>query len=358
MQNFLEKILEYLTIVQNSFSIIVVTWNSLDHLKRFLPFVDATDYSDVEIIIANNASNDGTVQWIEENYPTCKIVTYDRNYGYAAGNNRAVKYATGEILVFLNNDVQTEPNWLDGLDKVFRDPSVGIAQPKLRSVEEPDYFEYAGAAGGFIDRMGYPFCRGRLIQNVEKDEGQYDESTEIFWASGAAFAIRKELFIESGGFDEDFEFHMEEIDLCWRCLKFGHKIRYVPNSVVYHLGGGSLAHGEPRKVFYNYRNNLLMLLKNLDRFVIPKIFFRLILDGISGIRSILKGNPKETWAIIRAHFSFYGLIPKTLKKRKALAKTTIFPTPQSLVMSQLLIVEYFIKGKKTFKELEFSLIDK
>jgi GT2 family glycosyltransferase len=295
--------------VQHSFSIIIVTWNALEHLKRFIPSVAATDYSDFEIIIANNASEDSTADWIKTNYPECKVITYDRNYGYAAGNNRAVKYASGEILVFLNNDVKTEPDWLNALDKVFRDSSVGIAQPKLRSVSEPNHFEYAGAAGGYIDWMGYPFCRGRLMDKVEKDKGQYDETSEIFWASGAAFAIRKELFKKVGGFDEDFEFHMEEIDLCWRCLKVGHKIKYVSNSTVFHLGGGSLAHGSARKVFYNYRNNLLMLLKNLDQFIIPKIFFRLILDGISGVRSLLKGKPAETWAIIRAHFSFYGMIP-------------------------------------------------
>lgn len=357
MQNFLINFSDYFYAVQHSFSIIIVTWNALEYLQRFLPSVAATDYSDFEIIIANNASSDGTVHWIEKNYPGCKIVTYDRNYGYAAGNNRAVKYASGEILVFLNNDVQADPDWLNGLSNVFRDPSVGIAQPKLRSVEKSDHFEYAGAAGGYIDWMGYPFCRGRLMDHVEQDQGQYDEGSEIFWASGAAFAIRRDLFVETGGFDEDFEFHMEEIDLCWRCLKRGKKIRYVPGSVVYHLGGGSMLHGSPRKVFYNYRNNLLMLLKNLDQFVIPKIFFRLILDGISGVRSLFKGNPGETWAIIKAHFSFYGMVPRTLSKRKSLKKSPITPTPKFLVMKKLLIIEYFLRDKKTFDDLEFSPTD-
>ncbi|NBC04351.1 MAG: glycosyltransferase [Bacteroidetes bacterium] len=343
--------------MQHSFSIIIVTWNALEHLQRFLPSVAATDYSDFEIIIANNASEDGTTEWVEENYPDCKVVTYDRNYGYAAGNNRAVKYASGEILVFLNNDVKTEPHWLDSFDNVFQDHSVGIAQPKLRSVEKPEYFEYAGAAGGYIDWMGYPFCRGRLMDLVEKDEGQYNERSDIFWATGAAFAIRKELFQKAGGFDEDFEFHMEEIDLCWRCLKFGHKIKYVPKSTVYHLGGGSLAHGSPRKVFYNYRNNLLMLLKNLDRLIVPKIFFRLILDGISGIRSLLKGKPAETLAIIRAHFSFYGMIPTTLSKRTELKKISTTQTPKNLVLKRLLIMEYFVKGKKKFSELDVANIN-
>lgn len=341
--------------MKHSFSIIIVTWNALDHLRKFLPSVAATKHSDFEIIIANNASDDGTLHWLEEKYPECKVVTYDRNYGYAAGNNRAVKYASGEIIIFLNNDVKTEPDWLEGLDSVFQDSSVGIAQPKLRSVEQADHFEYAGAAGGFIDSMGYTFCRGRLMDTTEQDRGQYDESSEIFWASGAAFAIRKNLFTELGGFDEDFEFHMEEIDLCWRSLKYGRNIRYVPSSVVYHLGGGSLPHGSPRKVFYNYRNSLLMLLKNLDHSVISKIFLRLILDGISGIRSLLQGKPAETWAIIRAHFSFYGMIQKTLSKRKAIKKLSIIDTPTHLVMNRWLITEYFLRGKRKFSELDFSL---
>lgn len=354
MQNFLNKFSDYFHIVQHSFSIIIVTWNALHHLQKFLPSVVQSDYPDLEIIIANNASEDSSVEWIEEHYSQCKVVTYDKNYGYAAGNNRAVKYAKGDILVFLNNDVQTETDWLTHLNDVFQDETVGVAQPKIRSVKEPDYFEYAGAAGGYIDWMGYPFCRGRMMDHIEKDEGQYDEGSDIFWASGAAFAIRKELFQKTGGFDEDFEFHMEEIDLCWRCLKLGQKIRYVPESIVYHLGGGSLPHSSPRKVFYNYRNSLIMLLKNLDRFVIPKLFFRLILDGISGGRSLLKVNPSETWAIIKAHFSFYGMIANTVNKRREQKQVSKNPTPKNLILARLLIIEYFLKGKKRFDELDFT----
>lgn len=342
------------TIVQHSFSIIIVTWNALRHLQRFLPSVAETGYPDFEILIANNASTDQTVTWIREHYPECRVITFDKNYGYAAGNNRAVKYANGDILVFLNNDVQTDPNWLAHLNKTFEDQSVGIAQPKLLSFEKPDFFEYAGAAGGYIDWLGYPFCRGRLFDHIEKDEGQYEHEADIFWASGAAFAIRKELFLNAGGFDEDFGFHMEEIDLCWRSLKTGNRIRYVPKSVVYHLGGGSLPHGSSRKVYYNYRNSLVMLLKNLERFVIPKIFFRLILDGISGTRLLLQGKPAETWAIIKAHFSFYGMIPGTLKKRRKLKQISKNPIPKNLILGRLLISEYFLKGKNTFAELDFT----
>lgn len=340
--------------MQHSFSIIIVTWNALHHLKKYLPSVVKSDYEEFEIIIANNASEDSTVEWIEEFYPQCKIVTYERNFGYAAGNNRAVKYAKGDILVFLNNDAKTDIHWLTHLNSAFQDKSTGAVQPKILSLADPEYFEYAGACGGYMDWMGYPFCRGRIMNHVEKDEGQYDENSSIFWASGAALAIRKDVFMEAGGFDENFEFHMEEIDLCWRCLKLGKKIQSAPKSVVFHLGGGSLPHSSPRKVFYNYRNSLVMLLKNLDRFVIPKLFFRLLLDGISGLRSLLQGKPAETWAIIRGHFSFYGMISQTLKKRNELKQVSKNPTPENLILSRLLIIEYFLKGKKRFDELNFK----
>nr|WP_255695664.1 glycosyltransferase family 2 protein [Rhodohalobacter sp. 614A] len=350
MANFLD----YFYTVQHSFSIIIVTWNALHHLQKFLPSVVESKYNNFEIIIANNASEDSTVDWIKNHYPNCRIVTFEDNYGYAGGNNRAVEHAKGDILVFLNNDAKPDTDWLIYLNEAFSKESVGVVQPKILSCEKPDYFEYAGAGGGYMDWMGYPFCRGRIMDHVEKDEGQYDEPTEIFWASGAAFAIRKELFLKTGGFDEDFEFHMEEIDLCWRCLRLGQKIEYAPKSVVYHLGGGSLAHGSPRKVFYNYRNSLAMLLKNLDRFVIPKLFFRLVLDGISGLRSLLIGKPAETLAIIQAHFSFYGKIPQTLRKRNKLRQISREPIPEYLILNRLLIIEYFLKGKKTFNELDFN----
>ncbi len=337
-----------------TYSIIIVTWNALEHIQRFLPSVTESDHPSFEIIISDNASEDKTSEWVEENYPTCRIVKLDKNYGYCGGNNRAAKYAQGEILIFLNNDAKTEPNWLNGLDESFEKPDVGIVQPKIKSVEEPDYFEYAGAAGGYIDKMGYPFCRGRIFDQVEKDNGQYDTASEIFWASGAAIAIRKDLFDTLGGFDEDFEFHMEEIDLCWRAHKLGVKVEYQPKSTIYHLGGGSLPMGNPRKVFYNYRNNLTMMTKNLDHNPIIKIFGRLCLDGIAGLKSLVSGSPKETLAIIRAHFSFYGQLRNTLEKRNQIKSITKSSTPENLVYNNLIIVDYFLKKRRTFSELKFK----
>ncbi|PWN07013.1 glycosyltransferase family 2 protein [Rhodohalobacter mucosus] len=334
------------------FSIIIVTWNALDHLRHFLPSVAATSYPDFEIVIADNASTDESSEWIRENIPGIKIATLDQNYGYCGGNNRAVKYADGDILIFLNNDVRVEPDWLHPLARTFNDKSIGVAQPKMLSATEPDKFEYAGAAGGMIDKLGYPFCKGRIFDVVEKDTGQYDEPDEIFWASGAAFAVRKDLFLELGGFDEDFEFHMEEIDFCWRAHKMGNRVMSQPESVVYHLGGGSLPMGSPRKVYYNYRNSLIMLTKNLDSFMVPKILFRLILDGLAGIRSLFLGRPAETWAIIRAHFAYYARLGKTLKKRKHQLYSEYHPTPQHLVYQKLIVVQALLFGKKTYPELD------
>jgi GT2 family glycosyltransferase len=332
------------------FSIIIVTWNALDHLKRFLPDVAGTDHPSYEILIADNASSDGSAEWIAREYPDIRIATFDRNFGYCGGNNRGAARARGEILIFLNNDAKPDPDWLTPLEKAFSDPQTGIVQPKIRSVDEPGHFEYAGAAGGFIDAMGYPFCRGRIFDTVEEDRGQYDRPSEIFWASGAALAIRRELFERAGGFDEDFEFHMEEIDLCWRCHKLGFKVMYEPQSVAWHLGGGSLPMGNPRKVFYNYRNNLTMMAKNLDRFPLFRIFGRLVLDGVAGIRALLSGKPSDTLAIIRAHFSFYAHLPSTLKKRRQLKKEAQNQTPMHLVYSRWIIADYFLRGKRTFRE--------
>jgi len=339
--------------MSHTFSIIIVTWNGLRHLKQFLPSVTETNYPNFEIIIADNHSNDGTAEWLNSNYPECRVVTFDRNYGYCGGNNRAVPYTSGDILLFLNNDAQVDPNWLTPLNSLFsKDPKAAILQPKILSHKNPEYFEYAGAAGGMIDRLGYPFCRGRLFDHVEADNGQFDDQAEIFWASGAAFAVRKEIFNELGGFDEDFEFHMEEIDLCWRAWNCGYKTRFQHQSVVYHLGGGSLPMNSPRKVYYNYRNSLLMLTKNLPSNLFFSIVLRLCLDGVAGIKFLLEGRPRSTVAIIRAHFAFYKQIASALKQRK---KNSLNPPSQqnnlAPVYPKLVILDVFWHGVKTFKQL-------
>src|SRR5690625_117108 len=338
------------------FSIIIITWNGIRLLKEFLPSVIASEYANFEIIVADNHSDDETVAWVREYAPEVKVVELDRNYGYAGGNNRAAAAATGDILLFLNNDVAVTKKWLAPLSDTFRNGVADIVQPKLRSWRDPDYFEYAGACGGDIDRLGFPFCRGRLFDTVEKDMGQYDQQVPLLWATGAAFAIRREVFLDLGGFDEEVEFHMEEIDLCWRAQKAGYRCTIQPESVVYHLGGGSLAKSNPRKTYYNYRNSLLMLVKNCSGNLFFTLFTRLSMDGISGIRSLLTGKPGETLAILRSHISFYAMLGPALKKREAIRQKQGGQEGEvnSLIYPGLIAVDYFLKGKRTFSSLGFS----
>ncbi len=336
-----------------SFSIIIVSWNALHHLKNYLPSVAATEYPNYEIIIADNASSDGSKEWVRANYPDIKIAELDKNYGYCGGNNRAVLHAQGDILLFLNNDVRVQPNWLDGLGKCFgKDPKIAAVQPKMLSDEKPDFFEYAGAAGGYLDKYGYPFCRGRIFDNVEKDEDQYNNAKDILWASGAALAIRKDIFQESGGFDEDFEFHMEEIDLCWRLWNSGYKIRFCPGSTVYHLGGGSMAMDSPRKVYYNYRNNLRMIWKNSSSSSLSwRFLIRYGLDIIAAFRSLISGEWNTVKAIARAHFDFWKSFPATHEKRAYLQDQREIDDDPDTILPVNIIWEYFGKGKQTFREL-------
>lgn len=334
-------------------SVIIVSWNALEHLKTFLPSVMHTEYEPFEVILADNASTDGSASWVEEHYPGVAIERLDKNYGYCGGNNRAAAQADGEILLFLNNDVKVDPGWLGPIAKQFEDDeTVGAVQPKMLDYSHPNRFEYAGAAGGFIDRYGYPFCRGRIFNAIEEDFGQYDQPSPIFWASGAALAIRSSLFERYGGFDETFEFHMEEIDLCWRLWNQGYQVRYCPDSVVYHLGGGSLPMDSPRKVYYNYRNNLVMLLKNLSaNTVVPRFVIRYKLDVLSAFRSLMLGELRTFEAIVKAHASFWKRFGKVLEQRKqCLAERTVTTDPD-LMLDLSLVWHYFIRGKKTFQKL-------
>jgi GT2 family glycosyltransferase len=335
------------------FSIIIVSWNALHHLQTFLPSIAASHYPDFEIILADNASTDDSRQWVARHYPSVKIVTFDHNYGYCGGNNRAAPYADGDILLFLNNDVKVDPDWLPPLAKYFEEhEQTAAVQPKIRSYQEPDKFEYAGAAGGFIDRYGYPFCRGRIFDTIEKDEGQFEESANIFWASGAAFAIRHEVFREMGGFDEAFEFHMEEIDLCWRLWNQGYTVAYCPDSVVYHVGGGSLPMHSPRKLYYNYRNSLMMLWKNYSTSSLFLRFpIRMMLDLTALFRELFTGNFNACKAIIRAYVHFWRSLPKTAVKRSYLQQERMNKKNPQTMQPISIVWQYFIKGRKYFNGL-------
>ncbi len=305
-----------------------------------------------EILIADNASSDGTKQWIKENAPICKHLLFDQNYGYSGGNNRGASEAKKDVLIFLNNDVRVSQEWLDELDNAFSNLDISSAQPAIYSDKYPDEFEYAGASGGFLDRNAYPFCRGRIFDFTEVDHGQYADQIPIMWASGAAIAVRKEVFFARKGFDEDFMFHMEEIDLCWRIWNHGGRIIVVPESKVYHLGGGSLHREDPRKTYFNFRNNLFMIVKNSPRGSLwIRILSRLILDGISSFHYLAKGNWKSIESILKAHRDFYRSLPLMVKKRNQELASRIIQEDPPVFWNGNILYHYYIAGRLRYSDL-------
>lgn len=334
-------------------SIAILNWNGKSWLEKFLPSVQASSYPNLEIVIVDNASTDGSVDFVRENYPEFTLLIWDKNYGFAEGYNRVVEHIDAKYLVLLNSDVEVPTVWVEPLVKTMESDSQLISlQPKVLAHHDKTLFEYAGASGGFLDYFSYPFCRGRLFDQVEKDLGQHDAYREVFWATGACCMLRTELVRELGLFQGEFFAHMEEIDFCWRAKNFGYKIAVQPESVVYHVGGGALPPSSPFKTYLNLRNSLAAMLLNLPASqVFPKIVFRLLLDGVFGLKSLLGGDVKSLWAVLRAHFSFYGKIPFWIKRRKKIY-TDVKPKnhvegyhPKSVVW------QYFILGKKDFGQL-------
>jgi GT2 family glycosyltransferase len=298
-------------------AVVILNWNGAKLLEQFLPSV--VQFSpEATVYVADNASTDESVAFVKNNFPTVKIVQNKTNQGFAGGYNEALQHIDAEIYALVNSDIEVTKNWLKPMITAFdTNPNTAILQPKILDFKRKDYFEYAGAAGGFIDQYGYPFCRGRVFDTLEKDNGQYNDATEIFWASGACFFIRSSIYNELKGFDEDFFAHQEEIDLCWRTINKGYKIEYNSASVVYHLGGATLQHSNPQKTFLNFRNSLLMLTKNLPQEkLLPVLFCRLVLDGVAGVKFVFSSQLSHCWAIVRAHFSFYRLFYKNYKKRE------------------------------------------
>ena len=285
-------------------AVVILNWNGLKMLQTYLPSLIArTTGEGAFIVVADNGSTDGSVDWLQEHFPDVRTLVFDRNYGFTGGYNRALREIDADYYVLLNSDVDVSEGWLEPLVTFMEEhPEVGVCQPKVLSVAEPDRFEYAGAAGGFIDRFGYPFCRGRILSNIEKDTGQYDEPVECFWATGACMVVRSALFHHLGGLDESFFAHMEEIDFCWRAKLLGYQVWCVPASTVWHVGGGTLPNNSPRKLYFNYRNNLLMLYKNLpDSFRRSRIFLRMCLDGASAAVYLLTGKWSYFKAVWNAH---------------------------------------------------------
>lgn len=325
-------------------AVVILNYNGRGFLEKFLPSV--IKYSENHSIwVADNASTDDSVSFLRQNYPTVSLIQIPQNQGFAGGYNTALKQIEAQYFVLLNSDVEVSENWIKPVVELMdSDNSIAACQPKIKSFNNPELFEYAGAAGGFIDKYGYPFCRGRIFDTCEKDNGQYDDNTEIFWATGACMFVRAEVF-KKLQFDDSFFAHMEEIDLCWRIQNVGYKILYCSQSVVYHVGGGTLQKSNPRKTFLNYRNGLALLYKNLPtNKLLTTIFIRLVLDGISGIKLFLDGSFADTWAIIKAHFAFYAWIFRGISRDKQAKEV-------KHIFNKSIVWQYFVKKQKRFTDL-------
>ncbi len=326
-------------------SIVILNYNGRHYLEKFLPKIieNSTGYP---IWIADNNSTDNSVSWLNTYFPEINILRISENLGYAGGYNYALNKIESEFYVLLNSDIEVSENWIQPvLDFMATDENIAACQPKILAYDLPTHFEYAGAAGGYMDYLGYPFCRGRIFDTREKDTGQYNDERDIFWATGACLFLRGSAFKKANGFDERFFAHMEEIDLCWRLLNAGYRITYTGKSTVYHVGGGTLHKSNPKKTFLNYRNNLIMLFKNM-----PKgrrwitIFSRLILDGVSSVRFMATGAWPDVLAILRAHLAFYAMIPRLLKHEKR----TRYKAP---LYYRSIVWEYFVLQHHRYGQL-------
>lgn len=329
-------------------ALVILNWNGQQLLEKFLPsIIEYSSLKNVEIYVADNASTDSSISFLKKQFPTVKIIQNKKNGGYAKGYNDALKHVDADVFGLINSDIEVTKNWLNPIISTFKKESnTAIIQPKILDYKNKLYFEYAGAGGGFIDKFGYPYCRGRIFQDIEVDLQQYNDTKDIFWASGACFFIKSSLFKQLNGFDEDYFAHQEEIDLCWRAINQGVSIKYVGESTVYHVGGATLKEESPQKSFLNFRNSLFSLVKNLPTSkLFPIIFVRLILDGIAGLKFLIELRPKHSLAVIRAHFSFYYNLIKMLKKRKTVTQKNHYYSIKSIVWS------HYILGKKEYNNL-------
>jgi len=322
-------------------AVVILNWNGKKLLEQFLPSV-VSHSKEATIYIADNASTDDSVPFVEQNYPEITIIQNNQNGGYAKGYNDALQYIDADVYCLLNSDIEVTQNWLQPIIKQFEsNTNIAAIQPKILNFKDKSKFEYAGAGGGFIDKYGYPYCRGRRFTTIEEDNNQYNDTIDIFWASGACLFINNNVFHKLNGFDEDYFAHQEEIDLCWRIQNAGYQIKYVGNSTVYHVGGATLSTQNSKKTFLNFRNSLFNLVKNA-----PKgkgfglIFIRLCLDGLAGVKYLIDLKPLHTLAIIKAHFSFYGNLSKMLKKRNSTTQKTNYYQTKSIIW------DYFISNKK------------
>lgn len=326
--------------------IVILNWNGRKHLERFLPTL-VENTPEAGIVIADNGSTDDSLMFVKERFPQIEIITMERNFGFAEGYNRALKQVEADYFLLLNSDVEVPAGWIAPLTETLdTHPEVAAVSPKIRSFAEPERFEYAGAAGGFIDCLGYPFCRGRILDSIETDEGQYNDAREVFWASGACMLVRSEAFRKLEGFDADFFAHMEEIDFCWRAQLAGYKIRVEPRSMVFHVGGGTLPNDNPQKIYLNFRNNLCMLFKNLSPYTFwPVLFTRMVLDGAAAIVFLLQGKPAFFKKVFRAHLDFHKQRKSLHRKRRIIQQQRI-ARPQGIFRGSIVLCHAF--GRKKF----------
>lgn len=338
--------------LNKSVAVVILNYNGLQHLQNFLPSVIATTYVQCEIYVVDNASTDQSVAFVQENFKQIKVIEFPENFGFTGGYNRALKQIEAEYIILLNSDVRVKPNWIEPLVKRLEVNSNWAAvQPKILSENQPDFFEYAGASGGFLDHFGFPFCRGRILQDVEVDLGQYNAAAEVFWATGAALCIRKNAWIEAGGFDEDFFAHMEEVDLCWRLKRLGYDVGVEPSSVVYHVGGGTLAAENPRKTYLNFRNSLFMMQKNLPVLnAFLYIFIRLWIDLAAIFHFMYEKKWDHAKEVSHAHQSFFYHFFRTIRKRKAF-KAPYYSNLKGFFKGSI-VWEYYVNKIRKFSQLK------
>ena len=333
-----------------SVAVVILNWNGKPLLEKFLPSVINSNYPNLQIVLGDNCSTDSSVDFVRTTYPMITVVENKRNYGFAEGYNRVLQQVTADYYILLNSDVEVPENWITPVIELMEsDETIAAAQPKIKWQLDKSQYEYAGAAGGYLDQYAFPFCRGRIFDAVEQDLGQYNDVKEVFWASGAALFIKRKAWQLVGGLDGDLFAHMEEIDLCWRLKNLGYKVLFCPDAEVYHVGGGSLNATNPFKTFLNFRNNLVIMQKNLPKAeVFPMLFIRFFIDFAALIHFLLKGETKFAWAVSKAHLDFFKRLKQTNRKR------TLQQLPfhqHKGVFKSSIVYNYFIKKIKSFSRL-------
>ena len=333
-------------------AVVILNYNGKKFLEQFLPNVIANcDPNLAEIVVADNASTDESVAFMRERFPEIRLIENGSNGGFATGYNLALRQIEAQYYVLLNSDIEVAPHWIEPvIEMMDNDPQIAACQPKILSYYHKEHFEYAGASGGFIDKYGYPFCRGRVFQNLEKDEHQYDTPMEVFWATGACMFVRADLYHQLGGLDDSFFAHMEEIDLCWRLKNAGFKVYCCPQSWVFHIGGGTLPKNSPRKTYLNFRNNLSLLVKNLPKHRVHRIIlYRIFLDWVAAFKFLIEGCPKDFRMVFKAHWDFYKRLKELREKRRGSEHKLV-----SCIYRKNIVFESIVRGKKKFSELKES----